>query len=233
MSGQKTIFWDFDSTLVQFTTWRVAIMNVLKEYEPDQYVDEEQIRPFLRDDFPWHKPEEPHLHLSQPEKWWANLELLFARAYRGVGFNAERAAVLAKQVRKHMVNPKRYILFDDTIPVLTDLKNNGWRHVILSNHIPELPYIVSSMELSPLIDLCITSAATGYEKPNPQAFKIALSLAGNPKTVWMVGDNPVSDVQGAEKQGIPAILVRNPPDAAVKYSAQNLWGAMRIIEGKW
>jgi putative hydrolase of the HAD superfamily len=230
MTGQKTIIWDFDGTLVQFTSWRYALIDVLNEFEPGHGIDHEQIRPFLRDGFPWHKPEEPHFHLSKPEAWWASLEPLFTRVYQGVGFNMERAALLAKQVRKHMTNPKRFILFEDTLPVLTELKEKGWRNVILSNHMPELPYIVRSLELTPLIEICLTSGVTGYEKPNPQAFHMALSLVGNPKNVWMVGDNPISDVQGAETQGIPAILVRNQQNEEAKYKAHDLYEVIKIIE---
>lgn len=49
----------------------------------------------------------------------------------------------------------------------------------------------------------------GYEKPHPEAFKIALSTAGNPKFVWMIGDNINADIIGAQNVNIPAILVHN------------------------
>ncbi|MBN1366966.1 MAG: HAD family hydrolase [Dehalococcoidales bacterium] len=230
MTGQKTIIWDFDGTLVQFTSWRYALIDVLNEFEPGHDIDHEQLRPFLRSGFPWHKPEEPHFHLSTPEAWWDSLEPFFTRVYQSVGFNMERAALLARQVRKQMTNPKRFILFEDTIPVLTELKKNGWRNVILSNHMPELPDIVRSLELTPLIEFCLTSGVTGYEKPNPQAFHMALSLAGDPKNVWMAGDNPISDVKGAEIQGIPAILVRGQKNEEAKYKAKDLWEVIKIIE---
>ena len=51
-------------------------------------------------------------------------------------------------------------------------------------------------------------AETGYEKPHSEAFSLARMAAGNPATIWMVGDNPKADIAGAEAAGIPAILVR-------------------------
>lgn len=39
-------------------------------------------------------------------------------------------------------------------------------------------------------------------------FQLALAEAGDPHHVWMVGDNAVADVAGAQAVGIPAILVR-------------------------
>jgi putative hydrolase of the HAD superfamily len=116
--------------------------------------------------------------------------------------------------------------------VLVALKKAGWRHVILSNHVPELSDIVNGLRLSPYIDDCISSGATGYEKPNPQAFKLAIFKAGNPETAWMVGDNLLSDIRGAEAMGIPAILVHIVKPDGIKYYAPDLRGAAAIIKGK-
>jgi putative hydrolase of the HAD superfamily len=236
----KVIFWDFDGTLVPFTSWRLALMDVLNECEPGHDIDGEEVRPFLKDGFPWHLPQEPHPHLSVPDDWWRALEPLFVRTYKGVGFDTGRAEELARQVRNHMVKPQRYVLFEDTIPVLSSLKELNWRNVILSNHMPELPDIVKALGLSPYFDFCITSAATGYEKPNPQAFHLALERAGNPEKAWLIGDNVISDIQGAEAAGIPAILVHEPHVHSnqtlnmkdIRYYSSDLTGVIKIIEGK-
>ncbi|MDO9333757.1 MAG: HAD family hydrolase [Dehalococcoidales bacterium] len=226
-----TVLWDFDGTLATRPgLWRSSLMEALNKHEPGHRVDEEQIRLYLRDGFPWHKPEESHLHLVTPDAWWLNLETVFIRAYQGVGFNRKRASELARFVREYCINPERFILYDDTIPALKHLNEKGWKHAILSNHVPELPDIVKALGLSPYIDFCITSAATGYEKPNPEAFRIALSITSNPKKVWMIGDNLNADIRGAEAVGLPAILVRNPGGENVKYYARNLLEAASIIE---
>jgi putative hydrolase of the HAD superfamily len=181
--GKKTILWDFDGTLVPFTSWRFALMDVLNECEPGHGIDQEQIRPFLRDGFPWHKPEEPHTHLTTPEAWWTHLEPVFVRAFQGVGFTNTRAQELGRQVRKQMTNPGRFSLLEDTLPTLKYLQEHGWSHGILSNHMPELPEIVKALGLNPYVDFCLTSGITGYEKPHPQSYRLALSLAGNPEKV--------------------------------------------------
>ncbi|MEE8353712.1 MAG: HAD-IA family hydrolase [Dehalococcoidales bacterium] len=231
MKAQGTIIWDFEGTLVARPgLWRSAVMEVLNEHEPRHQVDEEQIRPYLRDGFPWHRPEEPHLHLATPDDWWLQLEPVFARAYQGVGFDRTRAEELATIVRRCFVNPERFVVFDDTIPALKHLSERGWKHVILSNHVPELPDIVAALGLSSHIDVCITSALTGYEKPNREAFRIALSMAGTPAAVWVIGDNLTADVRGAEALGLPAILVRSSSSENVAYCARDLLEAASIIE---
>ncbi len=229
-SVKPTIIWDFDGTLVHFASWRIALMDALDECEPGHNIDQEQIRPFLRDGFPWHRPDEPHTHLKTPEAWWSELKSLFIGAYQGAGIEYERAREIAGQVRKHMTDPNRYILYDDTTLTLASLKENGWRHIVLSNHMPELPEIIQSLGLSRYIDMCLTSAVTGYEKPNPQAFRIALESADYPETVWVVGDNPLSDIKGAEASNIPAILVHSQPTENLKYYAENLLDIIKIID---
>ncbi len=227
---RKAILWDFDGTLVKFTSWRLALMDVLDEFEPGHGIDLEQLRPFLRDGFPWHRPDEPHLHLDDPDKWWQALEPFFICAYQGLGFDSRRSTELAGRVRKYMNNPVRYILYDDAIQVLHDLKEKGWKHVILSNHMPELPQVVDALGLFVYIDFCITSGVAGYEKPNPMAFSVALSMAGRLDKVWVVGDNLNSDVRGAEASGIPAILVHSPWVEDVKYYAADLADVIKIVE---
>lgn len=81
-----------------------------------------------------------------------------------------------------------------------------------------------------LVTKCLSSAAIGYEKPHPRSFRIALEAAQNPANVWMVGDNPIADIAGAEAVGIPAILVRRPRPDGIRYYATDLWEAARIIE---
>ena len=196
---KSIIFWDFEGTLVNRPgLWRSALMEVLDENEPEHQVNMEQIRPYLRDGFPWHRPEESHTHLSTSKDWWSQMEQVFTRAYQGAGFDRNRAEELSTLVRKYFINPNRFILYEDTIPSLKRLIEGGWKHIILSNHIPELAEIVDATELSKYIDYCITSASTGYEKPSVKAFQNALSLVGNPQLVWMVGDNLEADVRGAE-----------------------------------
>lgn len=229
-SGKPTIIWDFDGTLVYFSSWRTALMDALDECEPGHNIDQEQIRPFLRDGFPWHRPDEPHTHLNTPEAWWTALEPLFIGAYRGVGIKYIRAREIAGQVRRHMTNPSRYTLYEDAISTLAGLKEKGWRHIILSNHMPELPDVIQSLGLSRYVDMCFVSGIIGYEKPNPQALRIALEGAGYPALVWVIGDNPTSDIQGAKAADIPAILVHNQPAEDTQYYAENLIDVVKIIE---
>ena len=130
------------------------------------------------------------------------------RAYVTAGTDEQTAVLAAARVRDVYVDAQFWTVFDDTRPALRRLRDQGWRNVILSNHVPELGDLVGRLGLAALIDVVVTSAVTGYEKPHPAMFEIALELSDHPDRVWMIGDNPVADIAGATAVGIPAILVR-------------------------
>ncbi len=187
--------------------------------------------PFLKDGFPWHTPDVPHPQLSTGIAWWQHLRDLLARAFIGVGFSVERASELAAHVRDFYLDPVRWRVFSDTVPVLTALRESGWRHVIVSNHVPELADLVDQLGLGTLIEATVNSAVTGYEKPHPEMFELGRAAAGDPEEIWMIGDNPHADVAGAEAVGIPAILVRRAVDkpSTIPRQSEDLTGVHRYL----
>ena len=137
------------------------------------------------------------------------MEQLLAGAYEGVGIRPERAMQLAELARRRYIDTGAgWRAFGDTVPALEKLSARGWRHVILSNHVPELGEIVRGLRLDSYIDEIVTSAVTGFEKPHAEAFAAVLRQRRHGEPVWMVGDNPDADVAGARRAGLPAILVR-------------------------
>jgi len=195
--------------------WRGCLMEVLDAHQPGHSVPEAAIRDPLRDGFPWHRPDQPHPHLNDPDAWWSEVEALMARSYESAGIDPSRARELAARVHELYVDHRRgWALYDDALESLERLRRAGWRHLILSNHVPELPAMVAGLGLDQVVDDVITSAAIGYEKPHPGAFAAARRLAGEVDEIWMIGDNPVTDVAGAEAVGIPAIRVRGEPGGA-------------------
>ncbi len=117
-------------------------------------------------------------------------------------------------MRERFVDPSvGWQLFDDTLSALATVADAGWRNAVLSNHVPELSELAAALGLSPQLDAIFTSALIGYNKPHPEAFRYALRQCRNPSDAWMVGDNPVADIAGAESVGLPAILVRTPGEA--------------------
>lgn len=85
------------------------------------------------------------------------------------------------------IDVKKWALYEDTLPVLERLKEQGWIHAVISNHVPELQDILNYLGLTDFISVIINFSLEGYEKPHPQLYQIALQKVGNPRTVWMIG----------------------------------------------
>ena len=228
----KVLIWDFDGTLAYRVggAWTATLVEVLQQELPGCAITLADLRPYTRSGFPWHTPEIPHPPLSSPDAWWGALEETFQRAYRGVGLHDEVAERLSKLVRATYLRPDRWVRFDDVLPTLAALSAQGWTHVLLSNHVPELRDLLVSLELASYFVCVYNSAESGYEKPHPQAFADVLRAFEDAETLWMIGDGYYADVCGAQAVGIPAILVRRP-HPEVRHYAESLAEVMAIVGG--
>ena len=222
-----TLVWDFDGTLgYRVGGWAGACVDVLEDTDPAREVTIEDVRPHLQSGYPWHTPERPHTDVSTADEWWRQLYPRFSTAFEANGVSPDRARDLARDVRRTYVTSDWHV-YEDAIPALSRLAEEGWRHVVLSNHVPELASILESLELTAHLEVIYVSAAIGYEKPHPEAFRPVLSDIGfdpgdfdeadrvitasdesNPD-IWMIGDSYRADVAGANAVGLPGILVRD------------------------
>ncbi|MGI5816794.1 MAG: HAD family hydrolase [Armatimonadota bacterium] len=224
----RAILWDFDGTLAwREGVWSGALLEALDRHCPGHGFSREDIHPRIVPGFPWNSPDVTHTHLNRPDRWWACLLAHLAWVLRDLGFDDDCAEKLAAATRIVYSDATSFALYADSIPALEALREAGWRHVILSNHVPELPNLVRELGILPLFDDVISSALIGYEKPHPEAFAIGLRATGDADEVWMVGDNPVADVQGAEAAGIPAILVRR--EAEAQRRCEDLHGVVEML----
>jgi putative hydrolase of the HAD superfamily len=225
------LVWDFDGTLATGRGhWPGTLCEVLARERPDLAVTAADIRPHLQAGFPWHTPEVVRPTCSADE-WWAALQPVFAGAYRaGAGLETKEAERLAEVVREVYLDPGRWRLFDDVIPVLRALRARGWRHVVLSNHVPELPQIVERLGLQEHVEAILCSADIGAEKPHRQAFEALFARYPSARTGWMIGDSWRADVCGAQAVGMRAILVRERHlEAPVQ--CDTLHDVVPIVEG--
>ena len=111
-------------------------------------------------------------------------------------------------------NIEFWSVYDDVLLSLEHFRREGWRHFILSNHVPELAALVSNLGLGSYFDYVFNSVQIGFEKPNQAFFQHVLSDLPDHDQVWMIGDSYTADVLGAAKANIPAVLVRKTHESA-------------------
>ena len=225
----RVVIWDFDGTLAYRSgLWSDCLVEILDEEVPGHGHGRETFRPAMQRGFRWHQWESEHPRIEDPDDWWKPVTAIAAGAYRNAGFAPADAERLAARLREIYLRRTTWARFEDSIAALELLRARGWCNVVLSNHVPELPEIVAHLGFEPVLDAVFNSAATGFEKPHPRAYLGALEALGFPHRVWMVGDQPRADVEGAEAAGIPAILVRTDAQST-RRAGTALEAAQRIL----
>ncbi len=106
------------------------------------------------------------------------------------------------------------VLFDDAIDVVKQLQEQVVL-VLLTNGSPQLQQtkLEITPEIAPLFDHIIISGDFGKGKPDVTLFEYALEKAGtSPEQTWMVGDNPKTDILGANRAGIKSVWLNRDND---------------------
>ena len=102
-------------------------------------------------------------------------------------------------------------LFDDTIPLLDDLKGKGYRLGIISNWDHRLFSIVDPVESRPRLAISekvTASSVVGTAKPGKRIFEAALEAMHAPAEVCLhIGDSLEDDYHGASRAGLKAVLL--------------------------
>lgn len=204
----KIAVWDFDGTLGhrRFGTWAECLLEVLDIQQPGHGWAFPEMFGALATGFPWHAAQDPHPHLNDPDDWWDHITTVVTGALTRLGIPRPQAAAAA--TRAAYTDPAAWSLYPQALRILDRLTTHGWQHVLLSNHVPELPAILATLGIDNRFRAVINSAASGYEKPHPEAFRLAREAAGPAQRLVMIGDNPQADAAGARRAGIDAIWVR-------------------------
>ena len=109
---------------------------------------------------------------------------------------------------EEMADQTHYRLFDDVMPALRTLRRAGKKTAVISNADDDVTMVCVHFDFATLMDLIVTSALVGYEKPDSRTYYAALEpLDVDPERALHVGDQPRSDVAGARGVGMGAVLI--------------------------
>jgi HAD superfamily hydrolase (TIGR01549 family) len=101
-----------------------------------------------------------------------------------------------------------YRAFADVIPALVRLRAAGVKRAVISNADADVTELCRHMAFAHEMDLIVTSAIVGVEKPHERTFRAALDPLGiAPEDALHIGDQPNSDVVGALAIGMRAALI--------------------------
>ncbi|HET7856082.1 MAG TPA: HAD-IA family hydrolase [Gaiellaceae bacterium] len=146
---------------------------------------------------------EKNPQLDHDEEVWI---LFTERIIRGMGGDSDRAYECAVEMTRAWEHAHNFELYEDTLPVLDELRAQGLKLGLVSNTGRDLVAFVAHHGLQ--VDVALSSGAHGKVKPDPSIFRAALDRLGvRPEEAAMVGDSPEDDVEGALALGMRALLV--------------------------
>ena len=104
--------------------------------------------------------------------------------------------------------------FEDTFAVLTALRDKYATGIVTNGFATLQRAKINRYHLAEYVDFTLVSEEIGFHKPDKRIFLKALEMAGNasPQQTLYIGDNPVSDIQGAQDAGITPILMNSRND---------------------
>lgn len=93
-------------------------------------------------------------------------------------------------------------LFDGVKDVLDDIRLLGIPTAIVTDLTAQIQFRkVVYFGLDHYFDYIVTSEEAGYDKPHEAPFRIAIDkMRPKGKCIWMIGDNPLNDIQGAREK---------------------------------
>lgn len=204
----RYILWDFDGTLAyREGMWAGALRDAILVHLPNLDISLDMVRPYLHSGFPWHTPEVEHRNLTTAEAWWNELNPVFFRALTGLGIDSGKSRSIVESVRSEYLRRDAWQVIDGAEDALKKLSDAGWKHAIVSNHVPELPGLAAALGLASYFERIFSSAQMGVEKPNPKFLESVLTSLGCSRETWMIGDSVRVDIAAARAAHLPSILI--------------------------
>lgn len=104
---------------------------------------------------------------------------------------------------------KNMKLYKDVLPLFKELKRRNITIGIVSDLTADIQLRkLHKLGISEHVDILVTSEEAGREKPHPSVFLFALNKLGLlPNEVIVIGDNPKTDMEGANAIGIDTVLL--------------------------
>lgn len=125
--------------------------------------------------------------------------LYFSRAIERAGFSTQPLTAMQMDQAYWRAFLNTAQLFEQVTDFLDDLRIAGVPVVIVTDLIAQVQYRkILHFGLDRLVDWVVTSEEAGVDKPAPAMFELALAkLGGVEGSVWMIGEEPRSDIGGA------------------------------------
>jgi putative hydrolase of the HAD superfamily len=157
------------------------------------------------------------LSLQDQKRWWKDIVY---RVFSEIGM-VDNFDKFFEQLYERFRNSEGWTLFPETHQVLAELKLRGLKLGVISNFDNRAYSVMRSLDILHFFDAVTLSSETGYCKPDPEIFAVAVRALGmTASDVLLVGDNLQDDIEAGMKAGLSVVLIdrtnRYQPSPAVR-----------------
>jgi HAD superfamily hydrolase (TIGR01509 family) len=195
------VFLDVDGTLLWVDLDIEGYVEDLAPYATNGPLSVEEARGPLQQSFRAHISE--HMDYPTKEKLAEFRRENACKTADALGLDVPTEVLTEVLKKRTHFNP-----YPESEDVMEELTRMGLPLYVLSNWDVALESVLDNLGWTHYFSGIIASAVVGSEKPDEEIFREALRVAGVPRErVVHVGNDPVSDIQGAVSCGIDAVLV--------------------------
>ena len=223
----KVLFWDFDGTLsYPNKSFSTALYTVLNEngYE----VKKDDATGFLEKSYSWKSPEKSYFD-KRGEQWWETMfdKIMIFCADKDI--NCDDFDKICAEFKNRLIAIDNYMLYDDTEKTLEKCVEMGYKNYLITNNYPEIIQNLEKLGIKKYFTDYVVSSHIGYEKPRTEFFDYAKNIANNPVVGYVIGDNPIADIQGGQAAGYKTIAVHECKNSDADYYVENLFDIFSIL----
>ncbi|MEE9253060.1 MAG: HAD-IA family hydrolase [Thermodesulfobacteriota bacterium] len=140
---------------------------------------------------------------SLEKRWWYDV---VKNVFNDVGMFEEFDEYFEKLFE--VFRTDAWVLFPETTAVLEELKDRGIKLGVISNFDSRVYDVCDRLDITKYFDSFVISSESGYAKPSPEIFKLALrKLSLAPEESIHIGDSMELDYMGAGSSGIKPLLL--------------------------
>lgn len=204
----KAVFFDLYHTLVRYEPPREELQaRAFKEFGIEVSPEVFRRPLVIADEFIYQEIARSSLSQRSKEEQmalWVQYERILLKE---AGIEADEPLILGLLGKMRQFDMK-LVLFDDVVPVLTELKDRGLILGLISNVDRDITPLLKQLGLATWLQVVVTSQNAGFNKPQPEIFQEALKQAGAQAWEAMyVGDQYQVDVVGANRVGMKGVLL--------------------------
>jgi len=135
--------------------------------------------------------------------------LYFAKMFEIIGLKSQVFLSLDLEKTYWRVFLKNATLFDGVEDCLDEIRILGIPMAVITDLTTQIQYEkLIYFNLDNYFDFIVTSEESGFDKPSPESFKLAISKTNlNSNNIWMIGDCPKKDILGA-RDAIGAVCIQ-------------------------